>query len=129
MTTALAPFTAPGRNRPAPSPAALAMLATCRKAKQVADTARAQSDGMPGKPDVSAAGGEVSIVVHPKSLADWKQWMHALGIGDARGDSTGVSMIVRCTYGGVRARLVGVGVPALYGEMHDRTDRRTAVRP
>jgi hypothetical protein len=55
--------------------------------------------------------------------------MHALGVGDARADSTGVSMTVRCTYGGVRARLVGVGVPALYGERLDYVGRRTAVRP
>ncbi|MGW2742328.1 hypothetical protein [Streptomyces sp. NPDC001450] len=123
------PFAEPGRNRPERSPAAVAALGQCRRAKEAADTARAQTEGMPGEPDVSAAGGEVSIVVHPQSLADWKQWMHALGVGDARGDSTGVSMIVRCTYAGVRARLVGVGVPALYGDMHDRLDRRTAVRP
>ena len=122
------PFAAPGRNRPAPSPAAVAALDKCRRAKVAADTARAQTEGMPGEPDVSASGGEVSIVVHPTTLADWKQWMHALGVGDTRGDSTGVSVIVRCTYGGVRARLVGVGVPALYGELHGRLDRRTAVR-
>ena len=121
------PFATPGRNRPAPSPAAVAALADCRRAKQVADTARTEVAAMPGKPDVSAAGGEVQIVVHPRSLADWKQWMHALGVGDARGDSTGVAMTVRCTYGGVRARLVGVGVPGLYGEMHDRLGYRTAV--
>lgn len=123
------PFSTPGRNRPEPSPAAVAVRAACGKAKRVADTARAQIDGMPGSPDVSAAGGEVLFVVHPKSLTDWKQWMHALGVGDARGDSTGGSMVVRCTYGDVRARLVGVGVPAMYSEMHGRLDRRTAVRP
>ncbi|MFM9464797.1 hypothetical protein ACKI1K_18330 [Streptomyces scabiei] len=122
------PFARPGRNRPAPSPAAVAALAECSKAKQAADTARAQVDGMPGEPAVSAAGGEVTFVVHPQSLADWKQWMHALGAGDARGDSTGVAMVVRCTYGGVRARLVGVGVPGLYGELHGRLGDRTAVR-
>ncbi|MET9729278.1 hypothetical protein ABZZ79_01005 [Streptomyces sp. NPDC006458] len=123
------PFMTPGRNRPAASPAAVAALDQCRRAKGVADATRAQADGMPGKPDVSAVGGEVRIVVHPESLADWKQWMHALGVGDARADSTGVAMTVRCTYGGVRARLVGVGVPALYGEMHIARGRRTAVRP
>jgi hypothetical protein len=123
------PFAKPGRNRPEPSPAAVAALAACGKAKQAADTARAQTEGMPGEPDVSAAGGEVTFVVHPQSVADWRQWTHALGVGDARGDSTGVAMVVRCTYGGVRARLVGVGVPALYGELHGRLDRRTAVRP
>ena len=122
------PFETPGRNRPAPSPTAVATLANCRRAKAVADTARAEVADMPGAPDVSAAGGEVQIVVHPRTLADWKQWMHALGVGDARGDSTGVAMTVRCTYGGVRARLVGVGVPALYGEMHAARDHRTAVR-
>ena len=129
LTPSTDPFATPGRNRPEASPAAVATLAKCAAAKRVADTTRAQVDGMPGEPDVSASGGEVRIVVHPKSLADWKQWMHALGVGDARADSTGVSMIVRCTYGGVRARLVGVGVPALYGERLDYLDRRTAVRP
>ncbi|MEV5911110.1 hypothetical protein AB0M00_19680 [Streptomyces chartreusis] len=124
------PFATPGRNRPEKSPAALAALADCRKARQVADTARAQADGMPGKHDVSAAGGEVTFVVHPTSRAEWKQWMHALGVGDARGDSTGTSMIVRCTYGGVRARLVGVGVPALYGELAPlRSPKPAGVRP
>lgn len=123
------PFSTSGRNGPTPSPAAAAALDQCRRARQAADTARAQTDGMPGEPDVSAAGGEVTFVVHPRSLTDWKQWMHALGIGDARGDSTGASMVVRCTYGGVRARLIGVGVPAMYGELHGRLDRRTAARP
>ncbi|MCX5562766.1 hypothetical protein [Streptomyces sp. NBC_00038] len=123
------PFSVPGKNRPAPSPAAVAALDQCRRAKSVADSARAQADGMPGKPDVSAAGGEVKFVVHPRSLADWRQWMHALGVGDARADSTGVSMTVRCTVGGVRARLVGIGVPALYGEQLADLGRRTAVRP
>ncbi|MFI1467599.1 hypothetical protein [Streptomyces wuyuanensis] len=123
------PFSTPGRNRPAPSPAAVAALDQCRRAKDVADTTRAQAEGMPGKPDVSAVGGEVRIVVHPESLADWKQWMHALGVGDARADSTGASMVVRGSHGGVRARLVGVGVPALYGERLDYLGRRTAARP
>lgn len=126
LTPSADPFATPGRNRPEPSPAAVAALAKCAAAKRVADTTRAQVDGMPGEPDVSASAGEVRIVVHPKSLTEWKQWMHALGVGDARGDSTGTSMIVRLTYGGVRARLVGYGVPAMYGDMHDR---RTAVRP
>lgn len=122
-------FSTPGRNRPAPSPAAVAALDQCRKAKRVADGARAAVAELPGEPDVSAAAGEVTFVVHPRSLADWRQWMHTLGAGDARGDSTGLSMVVRCTYGGVRARLVGYGVPAMYGELHDRLGRRTAVRP
>ncbi|QWA26212.1 hypothetical protein KJK32_16600 [Streptomyces sp. JCM17656] len=129
LTQSTDPFSTPGRNRPAPSPAAVAALDQCRRAKGVADTTRAQIDGMPGEPDVSAVGGEVRIVVHPESLADWKQWMHALGVGDARADSTGAAMTVRCTYGGVRARLVGYGVPALYGERLDYVGRRTAARP
>lgn len=128
MTT-LDPFLRLGRNRPAPSPAAVAALAQCGAAKRAADTVRAQIDRMPGGPDVSAAGGEVSIVVRPRSLADWRQWMHALGAGDSRADSTGAHMVVRCTYGGVRARLVGVGVPALYGEQLAGLGRRAAVRP
>jgi hypothetical protein len=123
------PFETPRRPRPAPSPAAVAALAECRRAKNVADSVRVEVAGLPGEPDVSAAGGEVTLVVHPRSLADWKQWTHALGVADARATSTGSSMVVRCTYGGVRARLVGVGVPAMYGEMHAHTGRRTAVRP
>ncbi|MEW1866993.1 hypothetical protein AB0420_02145 [Streptomyces caelestis] len=122
------PFQAPGRNRPAPSPAALAALADCRRAKAVADDARPLVAGMPGDAVVDAAGGEVSFVVHPSTLADWKQWMHALGVGDARGESTGAVMVVRCTYLGIRARLVGIGVPALYSGVHARTGRRTAAR-
>ncbi|MGW2708648.1 hypothetical protein ACWC4J_06600 [Streptomyces sp. NPDC001356] len=129
LSPAADPFAAPGRNRPAPSPAAVRMLAECRRAQDAARTASVETAGLPGTPSVTAARGEVQFVVHPRSLADWKQWMHELGVGDARGDSTGAAMVVRFTYGGVRARLVGVGVPAMYGEMHAHTGRRTAVRP
>lgn len=122
------PFEAPGRNRPVPSPSAVAALADCRRAKAIADDALSLVEDMPGVPTVEAAGGEVKFVVHPRSLADWKQWLHALGAGDARGKSTGAAMVVHCTYLGVRARLVGYGVPAMYGAMHD-AQRRTAVRP
>lgn len=122
------PFETPGRNRPAPSPKALAVLADCRRAKAVADDARSLVADMPGAPTVDAAGGEVQFIVHPRSLADWRQWMHALGVGDARATSTGASMTVRCTYLGIRAQLVGVGVPAMYGEVHAARGRRTAVR-
>lgn len=127
LTPVADPFDAPGRNRP--SPAAVAALADCRRAKKVADDARPLVKGMPGDGHVDAAGGEVTFVVHPRSVAEWRQWLHTLGAGDARGDSTGASMVVRCTYLGIRARLVGVGVPALYGELHARTGRRTAARP
>lgn len=120
------PFERPGRNRPAPSPAAVAALADCRRAKDVADYARPLLDDMPAPASVDAAGGEVTFVVHPQSLADWRRWLHDIGAGDARGDSTGTSMIVRCTYFGVRAKVVGVGVPALYGELHNRFGRRLA---
>ncbi|MFD5663402.1 hypothetical protein ACFWIK_00635 [Streptomyces anthocyanicus] len=122
------PFEAPGSNRPAPSPAAVAALADCRRAKKIADDAQSLVTNLPGAPEVEAAGGEVKFVVHPQSLADWKQWLHRLGAGDARGRSTGAAMVVHCTYLGVRARLVGYGVPAMYGEMH-AAQRRTAVRP
>jgi hypothetical protein len=115
--------------RPAKSPAAVATLDRCRRAKQVADIIGTHTGAMPGEPDVSAAGGEVSIVVHPRSLDDWARWLRSVGAGDARGDSTGVSMIVRATYSGARIRLVGVGVPALYGAQLARPDRKTAVRP
>ncbi|MDV6290278.1 hypothetical protein R2F25_30165 [Streptomyces sp. UP1A-1] len=49
------PFAKPGRNRPAPSPAAVAVARQCRLAKEAADKARAVAEGMPGEPDVSAA--------------------------------------------------------------------------
>ncbi|GGQ80979.1 hypothetical protein [Streptomyces flaveolus] len=123
-TTPADPFAAPGRNRP--SPAAVAALADCRRAKGIADDAKTLVADMPGAPAVEAAGGEVQFVVHPRTLADWKQWLHALNAGDARGDSTGAAMVVRCTYLGVRARLVGYGVPAMYSALN--AARRSAVR-
>lgn len=109
------PFTAPGRNRPvpAPNPAAIAELDRGRKASVAADAARPEVCDMPGEPDVSAAHGEVRIVIHPRSLADWKRWTLALGVDDAQSKDTGGAMVARCTYRGVRARLVGYGVPAL----------------
>lgn len=110
-------FPVPGRTRPAPSPAAVAMLAECRKAQDVAHMASVETAGMPGDPSVTALRGEVTIVVHPRTLADWTAWMHTLNTVDSRGDSTGTTMVVRCTYGGVRTRLVGVGVPAMYSAL------------
>jgi hypothetical protein len=103
-------------HRPALSPAALATLAECRRAKDAAYAASVETAGMPGRPTITAARGEVQVVVHPQSLAEWARWKHTLGVTEIRGDSTGAAMVVRCTYGGVRARLVGVGVPAMYGE-------------
>lgn len=124
------PFEAPGRNRPVPSPSAVAALADCRRAKKIADDAQPLVANLPGAPEVEAAGGEVKFVVHPRSLADWKQWLHALGAGEARGRSTGAAMVVHCTYLGVRARLVGYGVPAMYSEHNAALrGRRMAVRP
>lgn len=121
------PFEAPGRHRSVPSPAAVRVARECRLAREAADTVRAVAEDMPGEREVSAAGGEVRLVVHPRSLADWRQWLFALGAGEARGTSTGAAMVVRCRFGGVRMRLVGYGVPAMYGEMH-AAQRRTAVR-
>ncbi|MFJ7067543.1 hypothetical protein [Streptomyces sp. NPDC101115] len=109
------PFTAPSRPRPAPSPAAVALLAQCRRAKAVADSAPARFADMPAPAAVSAAGGEVQLVVHPKTLADWVRWTTVLGVR-TRQVHTGSTTVVRCTYGGVRTRLVGVGVPALLTE-------------
>lgn len=127
---------APGRtsfrvpsDRPV-SPSALAVLAESGRAKDAAYMAGVEHAGMPGAPAITAAGGEVTFVVHPRSVADWKQWTHALGVGDERAESTGTSMSIRCTYGGVRARLVGVGVPALYDAQFGPIVRRgSAVRP
>ncbi|MGW1587276.1 hypothetical protein [Streptomyces sp. NPDC002386] len=130
LTPAAEVLTYAARKRAERSPAAAAKWAECRRAKDAAYTASVETAGMPGEPEVTAAGGEVQFVVHPHCLADWRQWLHTLGAGDARGDSTGSTMVVRFEYGGVRARLVGVGVPAMYGEMHAARDgRRTAVRP
>ncbi|WP_431784936.1 hypothetical protein [Streptomyces chumphonensis] len=98
--------------RRAPSPAALAALAECRKAKSVADSAQSAVAELPGG-QVSASGGEVTFVVHPRSLSEWKQWTLALGVDDRLAVNFGGSMVARVTYGGVRARLVGHGVPAL----------------
>ncbi|NJP71937.1 hypothetical protein [Streptomyces sp. C1-2] len=107
-------FPLPGRSRPRPSPEAVAALAACRKAKSAAYSASVETAGMPGRPTVTAARGEVQFVVHPRTLADWSRWKQTLGVTDVRGDSTGTAMVVRLTYAGVRARLVGYGVPALY---------------
>ncbi|MFF2189295.1 hypothetical protein [Streptomyces sp. NPDC058155] len=100
-----------------PSPAALALAARCRKAKAAADSMPRQFEQMPAAPQASAAGGEVKLVVHPGTLADWARWTRLLGVRDSRDmTSTGSSMVVRCWYAGVRTRLVGVGVPALLAE-------------
>ncbi|MET9142390.1 hypothetical protein [Streptomyces sp. NPDC004042] len=101
------------------SPAAVAALAECKRATDAAYTASVETAGMPGTPTVGAACGVVQFVVRPRTLADWAQWKHVLGVERVHGSSTGTSMVVPCWYGGVRARLVGVGVPALYGEMHE----------
>lgn len=106
------PFAAPGRNRP--SPAALALLADCRRAKAVAQAATVEYAAETPRPVASAAGGEVQIVVRPTSLAEWDRWTQRLGARDVRKmTSTGSQVVVRCTFGGVRTRLIGVGVPAL----------------
>ncbi|MET9816560.1 hypothetical protein [Streptomyces sp. NPDC006355] len=109
------PFALPGRNRPAPSPAAVAALVECRKAKAAAELAEPEVAEMPGEPAVSAAGGEVRFVVRPRSLEDWRRWTQALGVHDAQGRAIGGALVARFTYRGVRARLVGEGVPALLG--------------
>lgn len=113
---AIDPFAVPGRNRPAPSPGAVAALIASKEAKRVADTAVAAFADMPGEPEVTASGGEVRIVTHPQSLDEWNRWTTELRVKEALSKSTGVAVIARCTYGGVRARLVGYGVPALLAE-------------
>lgn len=114
VTISLDPFAAPGRNRPAPTPAAVALLAQCRRAKSVADTAPTTFADMPAPAAASAAGGEVQLVVRPTCLSDWVRWTTALGAQDPRRQvHTGTTTVVRCEIGGVRTRLIGVGVPAL----------------
>lgn len=108
------PFMPRAERRLAPSPAAAALLDECRRAQNAARTASVETAGMPARESVTALRGEVQLVVRPTCLAEWRQWMHTLGVADARGDSTGAVMTVQFTYGGVRARLVGVGVPGLY---------------
>ncbi|WP_097933329.1 MULTISPECIES: hypothetical protein [unclassified Streptomyces] len=108
------PFTAPGHHRPTPSPAAVALAIQCRKAKTLADTAPARFERMPAPATTTAAGGEVQLVVRPKSLTDWARWTQTLGIHDTRRmTTTGTATVCRFELDGVRARLIGVGVPAL----------------
>ncbi|MFB6875714.1 hypothetical protein [Streptomyces sp. NPDC056323] len=116
--TSTDPFAAPGRNRPAPSPAAVALAAQCRKAKTIADAAPARFEEMPTPPAASAAGGEVRLVVHPRSLTDWARWTAELGIHTYRMTNTGGSTVCRFELDGVRARLIGIGVPALLAEVY-----------
>lgn len=123
------PFETPGRNRPVPSPAAVAVARQCRLAREAADRVEVVAEGMPGRREVSAAGGEVRLVLHPRTLADWQQWLRALGASDARGTSVGTAMVVHCQFGGVRMRLVGYGVPAMFRALPVEARRRTAVRP
>ncbi|MFF1498662.1 hypothetical protein ACFVZR_01990 [Streptomyces sp. NPDC058316] len=125
MTAFTDPFAAPGRNRPAPSPAAVALAVQCRKAKSVADTAPTRFEQMPTPPAASAAGGEVQLVVRPRTLADWARWTAELGIPDARRmTNTGTATVARFELDGVRGRLVGVGVPALLAEVYDAKGAR-----
>jgi hypothetical protein len=113
------PFATPGRNRPTPSPAAVALAIQCRKAKALADTAPARFASLPAAPEASAAGGEVQLVVRPTCLADWARWTTALGVNDTRRmTNTGVATVCRGELDGVRARLVGMGVPALLAETY-----------
>jgi hypothetical protein len=104
-------YVAPGRNLP--TPAAVALLAQCKRAKAVADSAPSRFADMPAPAAASAAGGEVQLVVRPTSLSDWVRWTAELGADPRRMVHTGTTTIVRCEVGGVRTRLVGVGVPAL----------------
>lgn len=125
MTTYADPFAAPGRNRPVPSPAAVALAAQCRKAKAIADSAPRTFSTMPTPVAASAAGGEVQLVVTPSSLADWKRWTTALRIDGSRMTNTGSSTVCRFEIGGVRGRLIGRGVPALLAAtLHPRGGRR-----
>ncbi|MFJ2249401.1 hypothetical protein ACIQGT_40235 [Streptomyces sp. NPDC093108] len=114
------PFAAPGRNRPTPSPAAVALAAQCRKAKALADAAPVRFEEMPTPPpSASAAGGEVQLVVHPRSLTDWARWTTELGIRDTRRmTNVGPATVCRFELDGVRARLIGIGVPALLAETY-----------
>lgn len=100
---------------PAPSPAAVALLAQCRRAKAVADTAPKAFAKLPAPvPAVTAAGGEVRLVVRPQSLKDWARWTATLDPGCRRRElMAGGQMVVIGTHRGVRTRLIGVGVPAL----------------
>lgn len=117
MTTGPENHPDPGRRHPTPSPAAVALLAQCHRAKAAADSIPRVFTSMTPRPAASAAGGEVMLVVRPTCLAEWARWTHALGVRDVQQmKSTGTSVIVRCTYSGVPARLVGMGVPALLAD-------------
>lgn len=108
------PFTTPGHHQPTPSPTAVALAIQCRKAKILADAAPARFEQMPAPAATTAAGGEVQLVVRPKSLTDWVRWTTELGCRDSRRMvHTGTATVCRFELDGVRARLIGVGVPAL----------------
>ncbi|MFD0078182.1 hypothetical protein ACFVIY_37775 [Streptomyces sp. NPDC127166] len=124
MTIALDPFAAPGRNRPAPTPAAVALLAQCKRAKSVADAVPTTFANMPAPAEASAAGGEVQLIVRPTCLSDWIRWTAEVNADLRRMVHTGTTTVVRCEVGGVRTRLIGIGVPALLSA----DARRTGVR-
>ncbi|MFE4691212.1 hypothetical protein ACFRH6_14280 [Streptomyces sp. NPDC056749] len=127
--TILDPFASPGRNRPTPSPAAVALAVQCRKAKSIADTAPTRFESLPAAPEASAAGGEVQLVVRPTCLADWTRWTTALGIRDVRRiTNTGLATVVRFELDGVRGRLIGVGVPALLAKTYGPYNSKGAHR-
>lgn len=112
------PFAAPGRNRPTPSPAAVALAVQCRKAKTLADTAPTRFEQLPPAA-ASAAGGEVQLVITPRTLTDWARWTTELGIRDTRRmTNTGTATVCRFELDGVRGRLIGIGVPALLAEVY-----------
>lgn len=94
----------------AASPATVAALVAARKTKTLA----APSTPAPTPPPAPARRpGGVTLTLRPRCLADWVRWTHDLGVADVRMDSTGSALVADITCGGVPARLVGEGVPAL----------------
>lgn len=93
------------------TPATVAALLAARKTKP-APAPAVKAPARPAAP-VAPRGGVVTLTLRPKSLSDWKRWTHDLGVAGSHMDSTGTALVAHITYGGVPARLVGEGVPAL----------------
>lgn len=108
------------------SPATVAAAIAARKARPAAAAAPAvKTPASPAEP-AARRGDVVTLTLRPKSLADWVRWTHDLGVAGVRMDSTGSALVAHITYGGVPARLVGEGVPALLRAAHRPTARKAA---
>lgn len=117
----------PGRRETVPTPAEVAEISAARRAQTVVDNARGFED-MPGAPRVMAAGPEVRVVVHPRSLVEWRAWTVRLNVRPQDVKLIGHSAVAVGRCGGVRVRVTGLGVPALVGAELRRGEKRGVAR-